>query len=164
MPRKGMGTKQPSPTANRTDVLGTQAPGQEYGERAQQQAGQNTVPDAPPTQSGGPKTILPSAGVPTGLPKVQPLPGGPSPMGPAPGEQTPLFAPTERPGEPVTHGVDIGPGAGSSALNAIPIGQVANNMAPGDSATALLASLANRPDAGATIQNLARIAANGPIR
>jgi hypothetical protein len=49
-------------------------------------------------------------------------------------------------------------------LNANPVGQIANNMGPGDSATALLASLAQRPDAGATIQNLARIAANGPIR
>ena len=29
---------------------------------------------------------------------------------------TPLFAPSERPGEPITHGVDIGPGAGSNAL------------------------------------------------
>jgi hypothetical protein len=29
---------------------------------------------------------------------------------------TPLFAPSQRPNEPITHGVDIGPGAGSSAL------------------------------------------------
>jgi hypothetical protein len=29
---------------------------------------------------------------------------------------TPLYAPTERPSEPVTNGVDSGPGAGSSAL------------------------------------------------
>lgn len=29
---------------------------------------------------------------------------------------TPLFAPTQRPNEPVTHGIDIGPGAGSDAL------------------------------------------------
>jgi len=29
---------------------------------------------------------------------------------------TPLFAPTQRPNEPVTHGVNIGPGAGSEAL------------------------------------------------
>jgi hypothetical protein len=37
----------------------------------------------------------------------------------APAQQpvTPLFAPTQRPNEPVTHGVDIGPGAGSNALN-----------------------------------------------
>ena len=29
---------------------------------------------------------------------------------------TPLFAPTQRPNEPVTHGIDVGPGAGSDAL------------------------------------------------
>jgi hypothetical protein len=29
---------------------------------------------------------------------------------------TPLFAPTQRPGEPITAGVDIGPGPGSNAL------------------------------------------------
>jgi len=30
---------------------------------------------------------------------------------------TPLTAPTERPNEPVTHGMDFGPGAGSEVLN-----------------------------------------------
>ena len=29
---------------------------------------------------------------------------------------TPLYAPTERPNEPITNGIDIGPGAGSNAL------------------------------------------------
>jgi hypothetical protein len=29
---------------------------------------------------------------------------------------TPLYAPTERPMEPITHGIDMGPGAGSEAL------------------------------------------------
>jgi hypothetical protein len=29
---------------------------------------------------------------------------------------TPLFAPTQRPGEPITAGIDMGPGAGSNAL------------------------------------------------
>jgi hypothetical protein len=29
---------------------------------------------------------------------------------------TPLFAPTERPDEPITNGIDMGPGAGSEAL------------------------------------------------
>ena len=36
---------------------------------------------------------------------------------------TPLFAPTERPEEPITAGVDIGPGPGSGILGA-PSGQV----------------------------------------
>lgn len=29
---------------------------------------------------------------------------------------TPLFAPSQRPSEPITHGIDVGPGAGSEAL------------------------------------------------
>ena len=29
---------------------------------------------------------------------------------------TPLYAPSQRPNEPITHGVDVGPGAGSEAL------------------------------------------------
>jgi hypothetical protein len=29
---------------------------------------------------------------------------------------TPLFAPSERPNEPITNGIDVGPGAGSKAL------------------------------------------------
>lgn len=39
-----------------------------------------------------------------------------APMAPAT-PVTPLFAPTERPNEPVTHGTDAGPGADSSVLN-----------------------------------------------
>jgi hypothetical protein len=33
---------------------------------------------------------------------------------------TPLSAPTTRPEEPITHGIDIGPGGGSEVLNYIP--------------------------------------------
>jgi hypothetical protein len=33
---------------------------------------------------------------------------------------TPLFAPSARPGEPITTGVDVGPGAGSSILGMAP--------------------------------------------
>jgi hypothetical protein len=33
-----------------------------------------------------------------------------------PGPLTPLFAPSQRPDEPITNGIDIGPGAGSNAL------------------------------------------------
>jgi hypothetical protein len=34
----------------------------------------------------------------------------------APAPLTPLFAPTQRPDEPITAGIDMGPGAGSDAL------------------------------------------------
>jgi len=39
-----------------------------------------------------------------------------APAVPAQGPVTPLFAPTQRPGEPITTGIDRGAGAGSSAL------------------------------------------------
>lgn len=51
-----------------------------------------------------------------------PLAGNPSADAQAGASQmlpavTPLTAPTERPNEPLTHGMDFGPGAGSEALN-----------------------------------------------
>jgi hypothetical protein len=41
---------------------------------------------------------------------------GQSAMGMQQTPLTPLFAPTQRPEEPITAGIDMGPGAGSSAL------------------------------------------------
>jgi hypothetical protein len=46
-----------------------------------------------------------------------PMAGNPVPSMPAP---TPLSAPTSFPNEPITHGIDAGPGAGSSALPGLP--------------------------------------------
>jgi hypothetical protein len=40
-----------------------------------------------------------------------------SPTAPTMPATTPLFAPTERPDEPITSGMDFGPGPGSEALN-----------------------------------------------
>jgi len=64
---------------------------------------------------------------------------------------TELYAPSQRPGEPVTHGVDIGPGAGSNIL-AMP------NQAQTQYATAydLINQLASNPDASPTLQYLAQ--------
>lgn len=45
---------------------------------------------------------------------------------PVPKMPTPLFAPTQRPDEPITSGVDVGPGLGSAGLG--PAGGM--NMAP----------------------------------
>lgn len=47
-----------------------------------------------------------------------PMAGNPVPELPP---MTPLMAPTERPTEPITHGVDIGPGAGSEVMPAGPM-------------------------------------------
>ena len=76
---------------------GTQAaryiPGLPYGQGQTTMAQQQSAPMAGPT----PTPTNMSGGM---LPSV-----------------TPLTAPTERPNEPVTHGMDFGPGAGSEVLN-----------------------------------------------
>jgi hypothetical protein len=47
--------------------------------------------------------------------KAAPLAGNPTPAAPVPAA-VPLNAPTQRPNEPITSGVDFGPGPGSEAL------------------------------------------------
>jgi hypothetical protein len=94
-----------TPYNNRTD-LQTQKPtaatGQGYGTAGAQLAAQKAVPIA-----GA------AAGVP---PQAQPGPGqGPMQTTPPPPPPD-LYRPTERPNEPVTHGLPTGPGAGPEAL------------------------------------------------
>jgi hypothetical protein len=90
------GVSGPGPYAKRTDL---QYSPDQYGAgvaMAQQKAG------APLAKTGGVK-----------LSQAPSVPGG-APNAASTG--TDLYAPTQRPNEPVTHGVDVGPGAGSSAL------------------------------------------------
>lgn len=69
-----------------------------------------------------------------------------------------LMRPTERPGEPVTAGLPMGPGPGPEALG--PLGQQA--MAnQGQSVGALLANLAAAPFATPQVQQLAAVASTG---
>ena len=49
-------------------------------------------------------------------PNVRPTPASEIKQAASMGEVTPLFAPSSRPTEPVTSGVDVGAGAGSNAL------------------------------------------------
>jgi hypothetical protein len=49
-------------------------------------------------------------------PDVRPAPTSDMQQAAPMGEVTPLFAPTQRPTEPITNGIDAGAGAGSSAL------------------------------------------------
>lgn len=79
------------------------APDQTYGLAGQQQAAQQAMPLAPPPPPG--RAAPPAS------------PGGPVPAGPGPGQVIPLDAPTQRPDEPVTHGLALGPGAGPEALS-----------------------------------------------
>ena len=49
-------------------------------------------------------------------PDVRPAPASEVKQAALMGEVTPLFAPTQRPTEPITNGIDAGAGAGSAAL------------------------------------------------
>lgn len=86
--------------SNRSDMRTQKvqaAPGQAYGQAGAQQAAQRAVPVAggtPPPPAPGP---------------------GQGPMA-APGPVPDLYRPTERPDEPVTHGLPYGPGAGPEVL------------------------------------------------
>ena len=104
---------------NRTDLNppkppATQFTGQAYGAATQQAQAQKDAPvggtPVPPPQPGG-------AG-----PVAQPDVGQvPQLTGPAPGAAGDFTRPTDRPGEPVTHGLPTGPGAGPEALSPGPM-------------------------------------------
>jgi hypothetical protein len=110
MPRGGRRKGTPGKAyGNRTDLNQPQAPGtpvfkgQPYGAATQQQQAMAAAPPAPPGQP--PVSGVPTAGGPPGVP-----PGGL-------GEFT---RPTERPNEPITHGLPTGPGAGPEAIGLDP--------------------------------------------
>lgn len=154
--------------ANRSDLQSAEpvaiktAPGQTYGQRTAQAAAQKAVPLAPPP---GP-AVTPSA---------PPVPAGPPHSGQQLGPQTPQQSPpqslhstspepgelhwtgpSQRPNEPLTHGMAQGPGAGPTVLTGI--GAIANRTNPQDTATKLLATLAMQPTAGSQLRDLARVA------
>lgn len=64
---------------------------------------------------------------------------------------TQLYAPTERPEEPITHGIDMGPGAGSEVL-----GMRTQDDSQYASAYQLFQQLASNPDASPTLKYLAQ--------
>lgn len=122
-------------------------PGQDYGAAKQQAMQQQTAPMA--------------AAQP--LPKPPPMSAG-QPQGPAapPFSGTPLSAPTQYPGQPVTHGVNIGAGAGTDALQLGPFGQPNGRFAAADgSMTKMLSQLAATDTTGILADLLQRAAAQG---
>ena len=155
----------PSRTANRTDLTRPApiqtAPGQEYGAAAAQQAAQQQIPTA------GGQNITPGGGQPPA-----PAPGGgPDAMLQAlqshaaahpVGAHGPLDRPTERPNEPVTHGLPVGPGAGPEALGGVGA-LVGNNTLEQGTLANLLGNMAAQPGATSAIQYLAGQAANGRL-
>ena len=87
------GVSGPGPYAKRTD-LSYQS--QSYGDGVAYDA----------AKSGAPLATAPKSPMLSQAPQVA------TPQAPVTG----LFEPTQRPNEPITHGVDMGPGAGSDAL------------------------------------------------
>src|ERR1035438_5875476 len=100
MPR----ARQPSVANNRTDLLTPSgpkrvmtSPGQEQGKQTAQEQSQAILP------IGTPPVATPAGG---GAPQAAPTPGAPpAPSGPLPGE-LPWLHPSNRPNEPITHGMD----------------------------------------------------------
>lgn len=118
------------------------APGQGYGESALQAAAQRAVPM-------GPQQIAASPAGPAGAP-MGGAPGGMTPpalpSGPGPGEL--LFThPTERPEEPITAGVDGGPGPGPEALQRQPVTAVSPLQE-------IISHIADQPFASSKIKDL----------
>jgi hypothetical protein len=68
---------------------------------------------------------------------------------PGPG-QLPFLEATQRPNEPVTAGVDFGPGPGSEVMN--------QNIAPARPITSAIDELTNSPNASPALSNLAESA------
>lgn len=163
MPRSGRGgarTGNPgTPYPNRSDLGGRQpiatVPGQAYGVAAEQQAAQKVIPTsgspviAPPPGGAGPVPPAPQGG--GGAPATFVHPPDPS--------QT-FTRPSERPNEPVTHGLPSGPGAGPEALQGLGAPAAAQMVEQGTLVT-LLQHLAAQPGASSVIDALASRAASG---
>jgi len=76
------------------------------------------------------------------------------------GSNGPLTRPTERPNEPVTHGLPVGPGAGPEALQGVGAAARENAVEQG-TLSHLLTSLASVPNATSAIKDLAARATQG---
>jgi hypothetical protein len=133
LPRGGRRTGTPGQSySNRLDlnvdrgaVPVMAASGQQYGAKKAQMDAQRAMPiAAPPAPAVAP---------------VAPAGGPPTPPGPQPGQVVPLDAPTARPNEPLTAGLDIGAGSGSEVN---PFAQVGS---PDDAVLAIRAAFAAYP-------------------
>jgi hypothetical protein len=129
----------------RTDLQSHQpvrtAPGQTYGVATQQAKAQQAMP-------------LPAGGANAGPLPQSPTPGGPGGApsslgaGPMPGGLGALHAPTDRPSEPITHGLPTGAGGGPEVLTPtdplVKAAAVLNNLGSGaDPATKALREKVN---------------------
>src|ERR1019366_4440764 len=161
-------------TPNRSDLTRPTAqavPGQGYGEAAQQRAAQQQIPmglpSAPGPSSPGagpggapptPRAPSPPGGGPGGAPPTPP----PGPPIPEPMSNGPLTRPTERPNEPVTHGLPMGPGGGPEVLQGVGAAARQGSVEQG-TLTHLLTSMASNPNASSAIKDLAARAQGGAM-
>lgn len=134
----------PGKYARRTDGHPAQvlsaAPDQDYGEQTQQLDAQRVAPMG--GQAPTPTPSIAGAGSQPEAPQQMPTFSG-----------LPLSAPSQRPDEPITTGVDIGPGAGSEALNLPSPAQGTGQM------TALLSKYAVNDSSGLLGQLMQKAAA-----
>lgn len=137
----------PGPEAIKT------APGQTYGEAAQQQLAQRAAPmGAAPIAGGGPPQ---TASGPPDMASV--LAAAQAHNGPGNASFT---RPTERPNEPVTSGLPAGPGPGPESLQGV--GAAArDNVVQQGTLKNLLTNLAAAPGATTAIRDLAARAQGG---
>lgn len=148
MPRGGRREGRPGKAyAARTDLQAVKvAPSKQYGQAAAQAAAQRAVPLAGATSPGP----MPTGGAPAaGAPAPRPMPGV------MPGAVTPLDAPTQRPSEPLTAGMPMGPGAGPEALGAL-APRPENGVADLAPYLPVLEFMASRPNATSQTRNLVR--------
>jgi hypothetical protein len=147
--------------ANRSDLAApvTAAPNQPYGVAAQQRAAQGQIPMGPQPVAGGgtPAPSAPPAGQPDLASMLQAHAangGGPHPQG--------FMRPTERPNEPVTHGIPGGAGAGPEVLSGVG-GAARDGAIEQGTLQNLLGSMASSPGATSAIQDLAARAQGGSL-
>ena len=136
MPRKAK--------AQRTDLNATKVtvPGQDYGKQVEQQRAMQSVPMANAfQQSAALQKAAASADVQSSPATQVQEPSAPLTM---------LHEPTQRPMEPLTHGLPVGPGAGPEALGQTPLSPLAQT----------LNSIANSPYATPDLLQLAAFAKN----
>jgi len=155
MPRTGKGGPRNGKVGqmygNRTD-LNTSLPvttvtGQGYGEAAQQRAAQQAIPMGSTPVAGATSAPAPAPAAPQQMPQATMSDQMPAAPQTYPGDM-PFLQPTMYPNEPITAGIDSGPGPGSEALYGTPA-PVARD----------LIMAAQRPGASALLMDLAHAAA-----
>lgn len=148
---------------NRSDLVGPSrlpvaaGPAQQYGDRAAQQAAQRALPVAPTPLALGSGAPAPAA--------APPQPGNVLAQAASfngPGEASTLDRPTERPDEPVTHGLPVGPGGGPEVLTGVGAA-TRNNTVEQGTLQHLLTNMAAAPGATSAIQDLAARAQGGAL-